>query len=84
MWRSSLRAVAVGFRQQGIGLQLKRYLVSEAEAAGVKAITSMVRWDNEPMLALNQKLNGNVVPIPRDYGPDEVYCWSIVPVSVSP
>ena len=84
VWRSSLLAVAVGFRQRGIGLQLKRQLLSQAQAAGVKAITSMVRWDNAPMLALNQKLNGSVAPIPRNHGADDIYCWSIVPVPTSP
>jgi GNAT superfamily N-acetyltransferase len=80
VWRSSLLAVAVGYRKRGIGQELKRHLINEATDLGVLAITSMVRWDNIAMRALNRKFNGSEFPIPRDDGPDEVYCWSIVPV----
>lgn len=80
VWRSSLLAVAVGNRNRGIGRALKEQLIAEARASGVVAITSMVRWDNVPMLSLNRNLGGSEVHIPRDDGPDEIHCWSIVPV----
>ena len=80
VWRSSLLAVAIDCRNRGIGRALKEQLITEARVAGVEAITSMVRWDNVPMLSLNRKLGGSEFPIPRDDGPDEIHCWSIVPV----
>jgi GNAT superfamily N-acetyltransferase len=80
VWRSSLLAVATECRNHDIGRALKEQLITEARAAGVKAITSMVRWDNGPILSLNRKLGGSEFPIPRDDGPDEIHCWSIVPV----
>jgi ribosomal protein S18 acetylase RimI-like enzyme len=80
VWRSSLLAVATDCRIRGIGRALKEQLIKEARVAGVEAITSMVRWENTPMLSLNRKLGGSEVPIPRDNGPDEIHCSSIVPV----
>lgn len=79
-WRSSLLAVAAGHQRRGVGRGLKEQLLTEARAAGVDVITSMVRWDNTPMLNLNRALGGSVVEIPREEGPDEIHCWSIVPV----
>jgi GNAT superfamily N-acetyltransferase len=80
VWRSSLLAVVNDCRERGIGRALKEQLITEARISGVEAITSMVRWDNVPMLSLNRELGGSEVRIPRDDGPDKIHCWSIVPV----
>ena len=43
-------------RGQGLGLAVKAHLIREARAAGTERITTEVRTDNRPMLAINNAL----------------------------
>ena len=63
---SILIAVRYTRRHQGIGRALTQRLIDDARATGAQTIVSSVHWDNEPMLALNQRLHADIRRVPGD------------------
>lgn len=74
--RSILLAVRITGRRQGIGHQLKGHLLAEARAAGARELVSLVDWDNEPMLRLNQRLGASIRRLPGD----DQYALCVLPL----
>ncbi len=58
--RVDVIAVAVGTQRQGYGRQLKEAVVAEAQAAGARAVDSIVHRRNVGMLRLNRELGAVV------------------------
>jgi hypothetical protein len=64
---------------------MKRWLLNEAHAVGIKFIVSMVHWDNERMIGMNKGLGGTTEHIMNGpYRRDEFYCRCVVPVKSWP
>jgi len=80
LWRNVVLAVRYEHRRQGYGRQLKRKLIELARDSEVLAITSVVAWDNKPMLELNRQLGGSIVQMPAEQGVDREFALCIVPV----
>lgn len=74
---SILLAVRTGQRRRGIGSLLKEAVLSEARAAGAVAVVSMVHWDNEAMIELNESLGANIERIVGD----SEYCRCVISIT---
>ena len=59
--------VAPWARRQGIGARLVRAGVEAVGFAGARAVILEVRWDNEPAIALYQRLGFEQLAARRDY-----------------
>lgn len=59
-WYSALLAVATGHQRHGYGRQLKVELLNRAELSGAKAVYSLIDWDNDSALKLNQSLGASI------------------------
>jgi [ribosomal protein S18]-alanine N-acetyltransferase len=59
--------VAPGARRRGIGAALVRAGVEAVGHAGARAVLLEVRWDNEPAIALYQRLGFEQLAARRDY-----------------
>ena len=75
---SELLAVKIGYMRHGFALQLKREVIARSRLRGVRAVISVVHFDNDPMIELNAKLGANIERIPGDT--DYVRC--IIPLRV--
>lgn len=74
--RSIVIAVRSGCRRRGFGRLLKEHILAKAVAAGATAVVSHVHWDNDGMLALNERFGATIKRIPGD---DE-YCYCVIPL----
>ncbi len=74
--RSSVLAVRNGVRRRGIGRLLKEALLSLAVESGATAVVSIVHWDNDAMIRLNEPLGANVERIPGD----DDHCLCVIPI----
>jgi GNAT superfamily N-acetyltransferase len=78
VWRNVLLATRNGYRRNGFARRLKRALIDSANNKGIRAISSIVSWQNHGMRLLNQEFGGWEEPIVTDMDPDPDYCRCIV------
>lgn len=85
VWHVAELAVSVDHRGQRFASLLKRWLVNEAHASGIRYVVSLVHWDNRIMFDMNKRLGGSIAQVMD--GPfkiDEIYGRCIVPVKPWP
>jgi hypothetical protein len=79
VWRSEVVAVQNGFKKQGHAAEMKRRMLTEARAAGVIAITSVVHYKNVAMRSLNERLGGTTrAAVKNAFEYDQDYGWCII------
>jgi ribosomal protein S18 acetylase RimI-like enzyme len=85
VWRVTLLAVSVDYRDRLYARQLKRWLLGEAHASGIRFVTSNVHWDNGRMIEMNKRFGGSVERTMKGpYRFDEEFCVCVVPAGVWP
>lgn len=77
--RSILVAVAHGNARRGYGRILKEAVLERARLAGAVVVVSIVHWDNDAMIRLNESLGANVERIPGD----QDHCRCIIPLRLN-
>ena len=63
-WYSALLAVATGHQRHGYGRQLKVELLKRAQLSGAEAVYSLIDWDNDSALKLNESLGASITRDP--------------------